>query len=298
MNFAIPVPTGFDFKRTLLSHGWCDLPPFENSNDAALIRVLDFEGQAEPVTVTITGDRNALNVRASRRLVKRERASVERDVRHMFRLDEDLADFYSAVSTDAEFEWVARDGAGRLMRAPTLYEDIVKAICTTNCSWALTKIMVGHIVNNLGRPARDGRRAFPTPEVMAEQPTEFYRTTVRAGYRADYLKELAERVASGDLNTEAWLASELPTAELKRQLKEVKGVGDYAAETVLRLIGRYDGLALDSWVRGKFARTRNGGRKCDDKKIARFYSRFDSWSGLALWCDMTRDWFSDEKDEE
>lgn len=293
MNFAIPAPEGFDFKRTLLSHGWCELPPFENVGDAALVRVLD--AGREPLTVTITGDRRELNVRASRRLNKGERAAVERDVRHMFRLDEDLSQFYSAVSSDAEFSWIARDGAGRLMRSPTVYEDVVKAICTTNCSWALTKIMVGQLVKNLGRPARDGRRAFPTPEAMAEQPASFYRETVRAGYRADYLKELSESVASGSLDTEAWLSSDLPTPELKRQLKRVKGVGDYAAETVLRLIGRYDGLALDSWVRGKFARTRNGGRACDDKKIARFYSRFDSWSGLALWCDMTRDWFAEEE---
>ena len=74
-------------------------------------------------------------------------------------------------------------------------------------------------------------------------------------------------------------------------MKRVKGVGDYAAENLLKLVGRYDCLALDSWVRAKFARTRGGGRaKVDDAKIARFYSRFRDWRGLALWCDMTRDW--------
>jgi hypothetical protein len=28
----------------------------------------------------------------------------------------------------------------------------------------------------------------------------------------------------------------------------------------------------------------------NDKKIARYYSRFNEWRGLALWCDVTRDW--------
>ena len=55
-------------------------------------------------------------------------------------------------------------------------------------------------------------------------------------------------------------------------------------------IGRYDGLALDSWTRAKFAQARNNGRVANDKKILRFYSRFNSWRGLALWCDMTREW--------
>ena len=130
---------------------------------------------------------------------------------------------------------------------------------------------------------------------MAAMPVSFYRDEVRAGYRAPYFKELAERVASGELNVEGWLKSELPTAELKREMKRVKGVGDYAAENLLKLVGRYDVLALDSWVRAKFAKVRNKGRTCDDKKIARFYSRYGHWRGLVLWCDMTRDWFEDSR---
>jgi 3-methyladenine DNA glycosylase/8-oxoguanine DNA glycosylase len=66
----------------------------------------------------------------------------------------------------------------------------------------------------------------------------------------------------------------------------------------LKLIGRYDCLALDSWVRAKFARTRNGSRPPTDAKIARYYSRFQSWRGLALWCDMTRDWLDDASESE
>jgi hypothetical protein len=109
------------------------------------------------------------------------------------------------------------------------------------------------------------------------------------------LKELAEQVAAGALDVEGWLHSELPTAELKREMKRVKGVGDYAAENLLKLLGRYDGLALDSWVRAKFTRTHGSGRACSDKKIARHYSRFKAWQGLALWCDMTRDWLDEEQ---
>jgi len=113
---------------------------------------------------------------------------------------------------------------------------------------------------------------------------------VRAGYRAPYLKELSDRVASGELNVEEWLTSDLPTSELVKKIKGVKGAGNYAAENLLKLIGRYDGLALDSWTRAKFFEIRNNGRKANDKKIARYYARFNEWRGLALWCDVTRDW--------
>ena len=292
MEFSIPAPAGFDFKRTLISHGWCDLRPFEWVDNRTLVRVLD-AGGAAPVTVTIRGDGRALRVSTPRRLGRRALARVERDVRHIFRLDERLTEFYEAVAGDPDFSWIASDGAGRLLRSPTVFEDLVKSVMTTNCSWSLTRKMVTELVGSLGRVGTDGRRAFPTPEAMAEQPVEFYRDVVRAGYRAPYLKELAERVAAGELDVEAWLTSGLSTAELKREMKRVKGVGDYAAENLLKLVGRYDVLALDSWVRGKFARVRNRGRACDDKRIARFYARFREWRGLALWCDMTRDWFEE-----
>src|SRR6185436_13221122 len=132
-----------------------------------------------------------------------------------------------------------------------------KMICTTNCSWALTLKMVRGLVEKLGREAGDGRRTFPTAQSMAAMPGQFFVDEVRAGYRAPYFKELAGRVASGELNVEEWLSSELPTAELVKQIKGVKGVGNYAAENLLKLLGRYDGLALDSWTRARFFELRN-----------------------------------------
>ena len=121
-------------------------------------------------------------------------------------------------------------------------------------------------------------------------PEGFYRKVVRAGYRAPYLKELARKAASGELNVEGWLESEKAAADLKREIKAVKGVGDYTAENMLKLLGRYHGLALDSWVRGKYAKLHARGRPVPDKKIERHYRRFGDWSGLVLWCDKTRDW--------
>ncbi|MGH9880703.1 MAG: DNA-3-methyladenine glycosylase family protein [Pyrinomonadaceae bacterium] len=246
--------------------------------------------QGAPVTITIAGTQRELRISASRRLGKAATQNLLRDVRHMLRLDDDMQTFYRSVNAVPDFEWIAKSGAGRMLRSPTVFEDLVKMICTTNCSWALTEKMVTGLVQNLGREANDGRRTFPTPEAMALMPLKFYVNEVRAGYRAAYLKELADRVASGSLNVEDWLTSPLPTAELIKEMRGVKGVGPYAAENLLKLLGRYDGLALDSWTRAKFFSVRNNGRKASDKKIARYYSRFKEWRGLALWCDMTRDW--------
>jgi len=294
MLLTIKTPPDFNFHRTVLSHGWCALLPFElDRTKWILTRVLE-TGRGKPVTVNISTTRRGLSVSTSRPVTETAAAKIVRDVRHMMRLDDDLGPFYLRMNGDPDFSWITTQGAGRLLRSPTVYEDLVKMICTTNCSWALTEKMVTALVNELGRVADDGRRSFPEPQAMADKSVAFYRDQVRAGYRAAYLQELAERVASGALDVESWLGNEAPLADLLKEMKSVKGVGNYAAENVLRLIGRYDGLALDSWTRAQFAKTRNQGRPASDKKISRFYSRFDSWRGLALWCDLTRDWLDQE----
>lgn len=290
MDLKIRTPSTFSFRRTVASHGWYQLLPFALDTDKwQLSRVIDL-GERPPATIFLTGQKAHVRVTASRRLSKTEAALALRDARHILRLDDDLASFYLATATDPDFAWIGAQGAGRMLRSPTVFEDLVKMICTTNCSWALTEKMVTGLVQNLGRETNDGRRSFPTPQAMAAMPAKFYVDEVRAGYRAPYLKELADRVAARELDVEQWLASDLPTAELAKQIKGVKGAGDYAAESLLKLLGRYDGLALDSWVRARFFQIRNNGRKANDTKIARYYSRFNEWRGLALWCDVTRDW--------
>jgi len=304
MKITIQTPRDFNFHRTVLSHGWCALLPFELDRTRwKLSRVLD-RGQTRPVTVEISASKNGLTIKASRAVGKRAAENIVRDVRHMFRLDDDLSQFYGVMSAEPDFEWIRKEGAGRLLRSPTVFEDLVKMICTTNCSWALTEKMVSGLVNELGHASDDGRKSFPTADVMASKSVDFYRDKIRSGYRAPYLKELAQRVAAGKLGVESWLRKEQrgssptvregsnfkTTDELIKEMKSVKGVGDYAAVNLLKLIGRYDGLALDSWTRAQFARARNNGHPASDKKILRFYSRFNSWRGLALWCDMTRHW--------
>src|SRR5947207_15949409 len=52
--------------------------------------------------------------------------------RHVLALDEDLSAFYELVSADADLAW-ARAGAGRLVRGPTVFEDVIKKIGRASC---------------------------------------------------------------------------------------------------------------------------------------------------------------------
>jgi 3-methyladenine DNA glycosylase/8-oxoguanine DNA glycosylase len=290
MELSIPTPPGFGFRRTVLSHGWCELPPFHfDRENWSLSRVL-LVGQRKAREISIQSTDGGLTVSTPGNPAKKDLAAIAKSVRHMLRLDEDLSPFYLLAASHPGFSWIPVEGAGRLLRAPTVFEDLVKMMCTTNCSWALTDKMVNALVTALGTSSKSARRAFPTPEAMAAVSVSFYKDEASAGYRAPYLKELADRVASGELDPEGWLTTDLPTPELKKEMKAIKGVGDYVAENILRLLGRYDGMALDSWIRGKFGKMYARGRAVSDKRIGRHYSKFGKWNGLALWCDVTRDW--------
>src|SRR5256884_7853874 len=196
MQLTVKTPPDFNFHRTVLSHGWCELLPFELDRAKwKLTRVLEID-RAKPVTVAVSPRRGGMKIEVSRRVGQRAAQKIIRDVRHMFRFDDDLQEFYRVMMGDPEFAWIAEQGAGRLLRSPTVFEDLVKMICTTNCSWALTEKMVSGLVEHLGRESSNGHRTFPTPEAMALMPVKFYVNEVRAGYRAEYLKELADRVAA------------------------------------------------------------------------------------------------------
>lgn len=288
MKFYLEVPKNFHFRQTVNSHGWRSLAPFAFDADRGVLSYV-FGGRElkKPLTAKIREEDSKLEIEVKEKKISfPTQEKISRDVRHILRLDEDLKDFYGLTKKHKEFAWVAKNNAGRLLRSPTVFEDLVKTICTTNCSWALTKIMVNNLVQKLGEPAEDGQRAFPTPERMAEISPGFYRDEIRAGYRSIYFAELAEKVAVGKINPEEWLQKDLPTGELKKQMKQVKGVGDYAAENLLKLVGRYDGLALDSMLRGHFYKNRNANVICSDREIENFYAGFGEWKGLVIWYDM------------
>lgn len=288
-SIFIEMPETFGFPQTLESHGWSQLLPFAvNRETWHLSGVFSGVNSEKPVAATVAEASGAIAIEIAEKEVNRETQNkIARDVRHVLRLDDDLSQFYRLMKTEKRLAWIAENKAGRLLRSPTVFEDLVKTVCTTNCSWALTKKMTANLVEKLGAETASGKRAFPTAEQMASVPKEFYANEIRAGYRSAYFVELAELVAGGKINPESWLDSDLPTDELKKEMKQIKGVGDYAAENLLKLVGRYDGLALDSWLRAQFYKKHNGGGICADREIESFYAKFGEWRGLAIWCDLS-----------
>jgi N-glycosylase/DNA lyase len=207
----------------------------------------------------------------------------------VFSLDLDLAGVRRDLESEPRLLAALARGAGRILRAPTGFEDAVKMLFTTNCSWAATQGMVNRLIALAGA----GGRAFPTAASVARFSSAALRARVRCGYRAPALARLARRVASGRLDLSGWERPEGPATEIRESILNEQGFGPYAAEGLLRILGRHDFLAIDTWVRQKYRSLYPGATKSTDRSIARRYARFGESRGLALWLEMTEDWHAE-----
>ena len=195
-----------------------------------------------------------------------ERAEVAAKLAWMLGLEQDLRPFYAAAAGEPKLAHVPAGAYGRILRSPTLFEDTVKTILTTNTAWSGTKRMNQALVDLYGEPltADPARRAFPTPARLAEVPAEELRAA-GLGYRAPYINELARRVAEGELDLEG-----LKTADLAHPRPAQGTAGDQGRG---RLCGSQStaaagpgGLHPHGFVRARHGlaripRRRAGGRK-------------------------------------
>ncbi len=286
--FDVPTPADFSFAATVHSHGWRELPPFHYDDNRHILSVPQRLRSGTTVLRLSSPDDQELiaQVESEAPLGSGDEETLRRVVRTCFRLDQDLGEFRGFIDDISGYDWVARHRLGRLLVSPTAWEDLAKTLATTNMTWSGTISMCRRLVS-LGEPFAGGF-CFPTPqEIAAVDPVRLAEVT-KLGYRAAYLHEMATKIASGDLDVEAWREGDLPTDELYRKITALKGFGSYAAGSMLGLMGRYERLAIDSIVRRVFRDQMNGGREATDKDITAHYGRFASWAGLVMWLDVMR----------
>jgi 3-methyladenine DNA glycosylase/8-oxoguanine DNA glycosylase len=292
-QLAVSAPVDFDFWRTVLSHGWSSLPPFHlDHKNRFLLRILSTSHQTVLVEMHAGGKQTGICIQSHSSMRQEELDQVQSQFESMFRLREPLQPFFAAIrksKRNGDMAWIPKVKAGRLLRSPSLFEDVIKMLCTTNCSWSATQRMVGNLVRKLGRSFSPVYADFPTPAQLSSTTENFLIREIRSGYRSSYILRFAERVASGRLDLRQW--DQLDSETLYRELISIKGVGPYAAGNLMRLLGHYEHLALDSWCRLRFSNMYKRGRKATDKPILNHYQHYGQWKGLVMWLDLTKDWF-------
>jgi 3-methyladenine DNA glycosylase/8-oxoguanine DNA glycosylase len=296
----LPTPKNFSFKSTIYSHGWSDLRPFELIEKPLHINYVIKTSQNNINLLSISKVKeNKLEITTDNKLNDHIKNHVLKAVNRMFRFEEDYSEFYEMAEKSKEFSWIVKYSAGRLLRCGSLWEDMVKMLCTTNCTWRLTQIMTENLVRKLGAKKKANEysksvHAFPEPQNIASQTDEYLRNEIKMGYRAPYLLEFANEVTRSNINLNEFEDISLSSTELYNKIRKIKGFGDYAASNLLKLLGRYDNMGADSWSSQKFSQKHYTGKTVDRKRIQAHYKKYGKWAGLFFWMDVSEDWYKKE----
>lgn len=284
MKFSLSARQPFNFLSVVNSHGWRQLAPFSWEEDTQVLSYVLHLSSGRVVELKLCDSGDGVSVETEK-LDRGERREVADRVTWMFGLDMDFSRFYSASRGEPKLALAKKRALGRVLRSPTLFEDVVKTILTTNTLWTATKNMTLKLVTELGKPLRGDLtpKAFPAPEAVAASGPDFLREKVRVGYRANAIHELGVRVASGALDLEALKSSDLPTLALRKELLKINGVGPYAAANLLLILGRSDFIPIDSWALKLVSHEWYDAQPITPREVEEQFERWGEFKGLAFW---------------
>ena len=295
MKFHLSARKPFKFQSVLDSHGWRQLAPFTYDEDTNILGYTLRLSNARVIELKLSDGKDGVDVE-TQKLNKTEQKEVTDAVTWMFGLDLNFSAFYAASRLEPKLTHAKKRALGRLLRSPTLFEDVIKTIFTTNTLWGATINMTRKLVDEYGEPlqavgrvvssdseARIETKAFPTPEAIAKSTPDEIKEKIRVGYRAPAVHELAVRVASGQFDLEAFKTSNLPTLELRKELMKINGVGPYAAANLLLILGRSDFIPVDSWALKLVSHEWYRGKPVTAKQVEKHFEKWGEFKGFAFW---------------
>ncbi len=163
MKFTLPARKPFNFHSVVHSHGWYQLAPFQFDEETnTLCYVLQLaSGRVIELKMRDAVDGVAVE---TEKLDKSERKEVETKSGWMFDLDFGLLPLLCRChGHEPKLAQAEALALGRVLRSPTVFEDVIKTILTTNTLWGATRNMTRKLVDEFGAPleGQAEKRAFP-----------------------------------------------------------------------------------------------------------------------------------------
>lgn len=277
-RFTIPVPADYHLARDACSYGYFLLAPNRwDVRARTLTRPLELSGGHAELTIAQPGGRGRpLAVVSDRGLARREKAEAARLIARMLNLhDEGVRAFH-----EVDPRW-KKSGRGRLFRSPTFFEDLVKTVTSCNVTWPSTVGMNRRLCEVLNP-------AFPSARQMSRVRPSMLRARCGVGYRDARLVELARLVARREVDPEWFEDPANADDAIHGALLELPGIGPYAAENVMQLLGRYGRLPLDteSVRHGRTVLGMTGSDARIHKKLHAHYEPFGAHKFRSYWFEL------------
>lgn len=222
----------------------------ESFGQGVFRRLLDCRGQLCLVTVRSLGTVDVplleVEIKASgARLDGDVVSEVERQVAWILGADQDLVPFYRMATNDSELGPLAHGLRGlHVPHTASVYEALVLAILGQQISSHVARMVRTSLIQTYGPSAEvSGVKyyAFPRPEAIVRAGVEGLRAIKFSARKAEYIVDIAARVATGELDLEG--LQHQPDEEVVRTLLSIRGVGLWTAHWLLiRALGRTDGF--------------------------------------------------------
>jgi len=285
MRFEIDAVPPFSLSAVIHSHGWAILAPFNLDSEEEQLSYTCQLKDKRVVHLSFEEIPNGVAVKLNESLNRNEQREIYEVVTWMLALDQDFSEFYEMARQEPKLQQVQEKAQGRLLRSPTLFEDTLKTILTTNTAWSGTIRMTETLVSQFGEPlpGDSNQHAFPTPERIAASDEHTLRSTTRLGYRSPYILNLAQEIQSGELDLESLKTTSLPTDQLRKELLSIKGVGNYSAANLLMLLGHYSYLTIDSWAIKMVSHEWYDDQTIGPNEVENAFEKWGEWKGLAYW---------------
>lgn len=166
--------------------------------------------------------------------------------RRYFDLDRDYTALKTQISTNGTLKTICQQAGG----IRVLYQDSWEALCSfiisQNNNIPRIKGIIERLCELCGNPVGSGY-AFPSAERIAAMTVDDL-APIRSGFRAKYIIDAANKVASGQLDLSQM--SSLPIDDARAQMMTVKGVGPKVADCALLFgCGRIECFPVDVWIR-------------------------------------------------
>lgn len=193
-----------------------------------------------------------------------------------FWLEQNLQGFYGAFTSDSYLSSVIEAGRGlRVMKDFDLRWRLIEAILTQNASVKQTRTM-----GRLMRAHFGNGHTVDFSKVCAATEREL-QGTCRVGYRARYVKAIAEAVMNGELDLEA--LHSLSGEKARAILTAYEGIGPKVADIILLYgYGKPDAFPMDVWIRRALIREYFKGKSQSDKTLREFgFTYFGRHVGIA-----------------
>ncbi len=167
--------------------------------------------------------------------------------RPYFDLDRDYDVLCERFKADPHLEKAVTECYGIRLLKQEPWEAICSFIISANNNIPRIKGIIDRLCRLLGEPLGGDDYAFPTPEKVAAAGIEGL-APIRAGFRAKYIIDAAEKVARGAVDLSKIF--DLSLDDGRDELIKIKGVGEKVAQcSLLYGFGKVDAFPVDVWVK-------------------------------------------------